>query len=255
MLAVDRLHQPGQLLESTAAFDCRTRIDQYQFGIRCDGMNHLQIHGGLTAALLGHGAHDLHGDGRDLEQRGEAIHVGLVETVEGEHHHGRALTGETLVGQRPRVVGAQQLGGLQTAVGHIARRGRRKGDAVGQVAEDAAQPGNLGARGGRDVRLLRRGVEDPACLRSETGAVVVDGDAESLRHRRRGSLDDGPIVTVAPPQRQTVGARPAVELHGTRRCPQGGGELNPSATRRPEIVGGVEQRGVRTVDDAGVRPP
>ena len=124
-LTVDRLHQAAQLLVGRATLDGGTGVDHDQVCIRCNGVDHLQIHGRFAVALARHATDHLRGEWRQVEPVGEIVHILLVETVETEDHDRGPFTGVSLVGEGLDVVGAQQLGGHQPAIGNVAGwRGR-----------------------------------------------------------------------------------------------------------------------------------
>ena len=112
-----------------------TRIDQNLLGIRRKGMDGFQIHGRLAVTLSGHAAQDFRGEPRQIEGRRVRVEVRLVEAVEREHQHCRALAGVTGVVQRLGVVGAHQSRRCDALVGNVARRHRRAGFVVGDVTQ------------------------------------------------------------------------------------------------------------------------
>ena len=153
-LAVHRLHQPAQFLVGRTALNGRTGVDHHQVRVGRYGMDHLQVHGGFPVSLARHATDHLRGEAGHVEPVGVAVHILLFEAIEAEHHHGGALAGVTLPGQRRDVVRTQQLGRQKTTVGDVAGRGGRYALTKRGVAQDPTESSHLPTGSRWDLRLL-----------------------------------------------------------------------------------------------------
>ena len=215
-------------------------------------MNHLEIHARLAGSPVRHTADHLGDEPRQTERVGEGIHVLLGESVEGEHHHRLPLAGMALLDQRRRVVRVEKLRGEQPAVRDLAGQARQRSSGR-CVAEDAPEAGHLRAHLIGDLGLLRGRVEDTARIGSVADSVVADGNAERLPDGARVALDDGPVLTAPPPNRQAVLTRPGAELDGAVPTAHGRHHPNLSGAGGAQVRGVGQQAAVGAANDVALR--
>jgi hypothetical protein len=243
-VAVGLLEHLADLDVATPTFDGGPCVDDDLGRIGCDGMRHLKIHRQLAAGPTRLATHDDGGELGKSEHRGERVEVGLVESVEGEDHDRLALAGEPGAGQCADVVGVEQGGGVEPAVGYVEWQVVRPRHAVRHVAQDPTEFGDLVPQRRRHLRLLRGGVE----LLAPLAAVVVHLDVQGVCHRSRRSFDHRPGIAWPPLHRETLCCSPFDQRDGTVRPVERGGELNVVATGGTEIGRRREQQCERPVD-------
>ena len=118
----------------------------------------------------------------------------------------------------------------------------------GRVTEDAAQPGQFPTQVNGNLRLLRRGVEQP----TPAGPVVADVDVKGSTHRPRCPADHRPPVTGPPPDSETALTCPGRQLFRGRGVAQCRRQLDVIAVGRTQIGRGGEQRRIGAGDGAGI---